>query len=272
MSRVRPTAAICLLLVAFLNCTASAADATAGWEALTRLDANQALQDFTADLNRQPQDRAIRLGVALAELNRQPRLPGNVAAARELLLALRTENAQDDPGIAATYTLARLDQLDETNPDPVRAALAYRSLLAAHPGNPIAELAAPKLAILLLYDEVPLAVWEERVADVQAMLPTLRTRAAQRDTRLVLADALLRLRQDHARAYPLICYCLDANLVARPPRLGMLLLQAAESARVLGRPADAIRYYRRYVAEFPREDRTPEVRRRLAVLVGKAVP
>ena len=89
---------------------------------------------------------------------------------------------------------------------------------------------------------------------------------------LVLADALLRLQHDQARAYPLLSYCLDADLVAPTPRLGGLLLEAAQCARALRRPADAIRYYRRYLAEYPHEDRTPEVRRRLAALTGEVAP
>jgi hypothetical protein len=242
------------------------------WEELSLLDPNAAQELFHAAATHDPASREARFGEALAQLNAQPRSETRLADARRLFEALRSENSDDDTGIAATYYLARLRQIHDYATDRTPAILAYRTLLAAHPGHPVAELAAPKLALLLLYDDVAPAVWEQRVQEILALLPQLRSPEGRRDTRLILADALIKLRRDHARAYPLLTDCLAAGLIVRVPRLNSTLLQAAESARLLGRDSEAAAHYARYLELFPRDIKSSEVRARLAALSGKAAP
>ncbi len=248
-------------LVGSFTATASPAAGKNGWDELIMLDSAGARKIFA-----RTQDRESRYGQALAQINLQPRTAANLTAARSDFTALIAANPADDIGIAAAYYLVRLRQIDESDAEPQALIHAYQALLQAHPGHPIAELAAPKLAILLLYDAGDASTWAQRVAAVEALLPGLQSTAARRDTRLVLADALLKLHRDHARAFPLLDYCLRANLIARPPRLGALLLQAAESARLLHLTPEAIHYYRRYLAEYPREAKADEIKRRLAAL------
>jgi hypothetical protein len=269
MPRVRPSVAIFFCLCAAGAVRAAPSSASAGWQDLGRLDNPAALQDFSADLRRHPDDRTLQLGKALAQLNAPSRSDAHLAEARTILTRLRHEKPDDDTGIAAAYYLARIHQLYEQPADRGAAIQGFRALLAAHPGQPIAELAAPKLAVLLLYADVPLPVWNERVAEIEALIPRLQSRPAQRDTRLVLADALVRLYSDHARAYPLLQYCLAHDLIVRPPAIAATLLEAAESARQLGLTADAAAYCRRYVEEFPYESSTDEIKRRLAQLETK---
>lgn len=228
-----------------------------GWLDLNRLDPAAAQSKFEDRT-----DRKSRLGQALVLLGAQPRTDARIHEARTILEELRAGNPNDDTGIAATYQIARIDQLFAQPANPAAAIATYRELLARHPGNPIAERAAPKLTLLLLYAEVENATWEQHVAEITALLPSLQSPSAQRDTRLVLADALLRLRNDHARALPLFEYCLQRNLIVRPPGIASALLTAAECARVVGRKAEAAAYYRRYVQEFPREPGVSEAGRR----------
>lgn len=268
--RERPLA---LLIAAALAVSVAAAESDnrvrTAWEELSLLNPDEAQKLFHAAVAQNPASREARFGEAIALLNAQPRTESKLATARELFSALQSENSTDDTGIAATYYLARLRQIHDYATDRTAAVLAYRALLAAHPGHPIAELAAPKLAILLLFDDVPAATWESRAQEIFALLPQLRSPAAQRDTRLVLADALIKLHRDHARAYPLLAYCLDANLIVRPQRLNLALLQAAESARFLGRDDAAAAHYARYLDQFPRDIRSSEIRARLSALQKK---
>jgi len=269
----RPLAVLCALLsVCRLSGSAPEARLREAWDELARLNPNVARDGFAAVTAAQPAEREARFGLALASLNTQPRRAATLAAARREFTALRDENPRDDFGIGATYYLARLDQILDDPPNPVAAVAGYRALLAAHPGHPYAELAAPKLAILLLYDDVTPAIWELRLVELTALLPRLQSPEACRDTRLVLADALIKLQRDHARAYPLLVHCLEHNLIARMPRLNAVRLQAAESARQLGRESEAIAHYTRYVEQFPHDVKTPEVRRRLGELQQKAGP
>ncbi|MCF7761949.1 MAG: hypothetical protein K9M98_15715 [Cephaloticoccus sp.] len=257
----------CLLAHGLLTLSLAATELEEGWQQLTRLNPAGARVKFV-----HAEGRAARFGEALALSSLEPHTAEKLNSARALLQNLATQNPGDDIGIAATYYLARIRQLHDAPPDPVATAAAYRSLLAMHPGHPMAELAAPKLAILLLYANVTPAEWEQSWEEIENLLPTLQTPAAQRDTRLVMAAAVLKLHHDHARAFPLLKFCDDASLVTRTTRRSQLLLQLAEAARGMGRQAEAAQYYERYLAEFPREAASEEIQRRLAALHQEVQP
>lgn len=265
-----PLALALCLLAATAAGAEPATSVRAGWTNLSLLNASEARTAFAAAAQADPASRDARLGLALSLLQLRSRTPDNIAAAGGLLQALRTENADDDPGIAAAYYLARIQQVHSYTPDRSAAVEGYRALLAAHADNHYAQLAAPKLALLLLYNDVPPEEWERRVAEIQTLLPRLTTPEALRDTRLVLATAFIRLRLDHARAYPLFASALSAGSVTRMPRLNALLVQAAESAEVLGKPAEAAGYYTHFLAEFPHDAKADEIRRRLGAAQRKA--
>jgi hypothetical protein len=255
------------LLAPLVHGADAPADCRRGWQELSLLNAGEARQAFAAA---HPANREARLGEALSLLQSRSRTPETIAAAAHLLESLCRERADDDSGIAAAYYLARVEQVHRFAPNRPAALAGYRALLAAHPGHHYAQLASPKLALLLLYDDVPPAEWEHRVGEVQALISQLTEPEARRDTQLVLATALIRLRHDHARAYPLIASCLAAGSVTRMTRLNALLVQAAESAERLGRPAEAAGYYQHFLAEFPRDSKSDEIRRRLGLLKVEA--
>lgn len=261
----------CLLLLslatvgALRSTTPSPSEAEAGWIALARMDTATAIKNFTIATSRES-----RLGHALALLGGADKSPKNLTNSRSKFIALRDENSDDDAGIAATFYLARISQHFDPSPDTDAIISTYRELLSHHPGHPVAELAAPKLAILLLYTAASTEERSARFDEIEALLPTLKQAHNQRDTRLILADAILRLNHDHQRAYPLIKYCLDRNLILRSTRLNQYLLQAAESARSLDDRPDAIRHYERYIEVFPYDDKTDEIRRRLQQIKGEA--
>jgi tetratricopeptide (TPR) repeat protein len=234
-----------------------------GWQELSLANAREAQDAFANAIAAHPTDRDTRLGAALALLQLRSRTPGNIATAGELLEALRAENAHDDAGIGAAYYLARIAQVHSFTPDRDAAVTGYRALLAAHPDHHYAQLAAPKLAILLLYDDVPPAEWEHRVDEIRALIPRLTTPEAVRDTRLALAMAFIRMRNDYARAYPLFASCLDDGFITRLPRLNAVLVLAAESARQLGKSTEAAGFYARFLEKFPQDMKADEIRRRL---------
>jgi len=98
------------------------------------------------------------------------------------------------------------------------------------------------------------------------IIPQLTATEAARDTRLTLGTALIRLRHDHVRAYPLFAACLSADSVTRMPRLNTVLVQAAESAERLGKRPEAAGYYAQFLRVFPNDSKSDEIRRRLATL------
>lgn len=243
----------------------SAPNIESGWVALSRMDSIQAKSDFSAVTA----TRESRLGHALTLLGDADKTAANLENCRRELIELRDEDPNDDYGIAAIYYLARIAQHYDKEPNVAAIISTYRDLLANHPGHPVAELAAPKLAMLLLYADVSSNEQDARFDEIESLLPSLTHPHNQRDTRLVLADALLRLRRNHARAYPLINHCLEQNLILRSTRLNQYLLQAAEAARKLGLRSEAIRHCERYIETFPHDDKTDEVGRRLQRLKGE---
>ena len=261
---------LCLLAPAALGDQPKAGNLE-GWRQLSILNPNEAGRVFAAGTDG-PDGREARFGEAVSLLNAEPRTAENIGEASRLFQSVRLRRDDDDLGAGAAYYQARIAQLQGSTPDRAAAVEGLRNLIARHPGSTYAQLAAPKLAILLLYDDVPPREWEDRVREIGALIPRLRAPEARRDTRLILAGALLRLRRDHARAYPLITQCLDAGLVTRVSRINALLLQAAESARALGRDADAIADYRRYLAAFPRDMAADEVHRRLESMLRRSHP
>ena len=255
--------AFCLLAVMAVGAE-PVAGVNAGWQELALLNAQPARAAFESVAPADPAAREARLGIALALLQSRSRSPGTLADARERLESLQREAPDDESGIAATYYLARLAQVHDYAPDRAAAVAGYRALLARHPGHFYAQLAAPKLAVLLLYDETSPEEWSRRVAELEALIPQLPAPAAARDVRLTLGVALIRLHHDHARAYPLITACLADGSVTRMTHLGWLLVQAAESAHQLGKTQEERAWYGRFLAEFPHDAKADEVRRRLA--------
>jgi hypothetical protein len=210
-----------------------------------------------------------RLGEAVALLNLQPKTQANVARAEQLLSALAAR-ADSPQAPAARYHLARLLQLHATPARPSEAIAAYRDLVAAYPGSPYADAAVAKLAILVLHQDIPRAEWDARFAELVALLPDMASPEALRDARLVLAGAALRMHADHALALPFFVAALESGVPLRVNRHKLVLLQAAESARILDDIPRALGFYETYVATYPFDVRGHEIRQILASLRTRA--
>lgn len=243
-----------------------------GWEALALVRANDARRLFAGV----PDDagsaaRAARLGEGVALLNVQPRSERNLERARRLLNALAAGPA-DEIALAARYHLARIDHVHSLRPNLDAAEASYRALLADHPGHPLAEQAAPKLALLVVYRSSEPDLVESRLRELETLAARLVDPSAARDTRLLLAQAALRLQGNHARAVALLRPVLEQATIARSNRRAEAWLIFAESSAALGLTGDAVRGYRQFLLETPRDARAPEVTRRLAVLGFDPLP
>ena len=243
---------------------AAPADASAAWDLLSRLQTGEALHAFEA-----AEGDEARLGEAVALLNLQPKTQANVARAEQLLSALAAR-AGSPEAPAARYHLARLLQLHATPARPAEAVAAYRELISAYPGNPYADAAVAKLAILVLHQDVPRAEWDSRFAELVALLPDMASPEALRDARLVLAGAALRMHADHALALPFFIAALESGVPLRVNRHKLVLLQAAESARILGDIPRALAFYEDFVRAYPYDVRGHEIRQVLANLRTRA--
>lgn len=233
--------------------TSPAAD-SAPWDLLSRLQTNEALAAF-ADA----EGEEARYGEAVTLLNVQPKTQANIQRAAHLLetLAARAESPQAP---AARYHLARIAQLHATPPRPDEALARYRELAAAYPGHPYADAASAKIALLTLYRDLPPADWDAAFRGTVGLLPAVASAEARRDIHLILGFAALRMRADHELALPHLVVALESGLSLRVSRHKIVLLQAAESARILGDLPRAIAFYEAYLSGYPYDFRGHEIR------------
>lgn len=271
--RCRRWTALGVLGGALLPGAATAADAApaadSGWQDL----ASYLFRDAHDAFRQEPrgQDRLRALGVAASLLNEPPVSPGKVAQAEAELRQLLAGNATDEPAIYASYLLARIAHLHRPA-EIAEIEAAYRAVITAAPGHPLAQLAAGKLALVLLYQRPDLSV-PQRLAAAAALAPVAG--AAQLPE---TACAYFRTLAGAALFYDVIdeqvlawLELADARGTRDVVTVTSLRLQLAEVARALGHREQALGYYRQYLATaLPTDNRYRTAAERMAALDKEA--
>jgi len=243
--------------------------ADAGWQDLAGYLFRDAHDAFTRDAAGADRQRA--LGAAASLLNEPPVSPGKVARAESQLRELLAADATDEPAVYARYLLARIAHLHRSA-DAAEIEAAYRAVITASPDHPLAQLAAGKLALVLLYQRPDLSV-PQRLAAAAALAPV-----AGREQLPETACAYFRALAGAALYYDVLN---DQVLgwLARADAIGTrdivtatsLRLQLAEVARALGRREQALESYRRYLATaVPTDNRYRTAAERMAALEKEA--
>lgn len=223
-----------------------------GWQNL----AGYLFRDAHGAFSRAPiaGDRPRALGVAASLLNEPPVSPGKVADVEAQLRQLMADNSADDPAIYARYLLARIAHLHRPA-ETAEVEAAYRAVVTAAPAHPLAQLAAGKLALVLLYQRPDLPV-PERIAGAAALAPV-----AGAEQLPETASSYYRALAEAALYYNV----LDDRVLGwlqRADAIGThdimtatsLRIQLAEVARALGHREEALGYYRQYLATAVRTD------------------
>ena len=204
-------------------------------------------------------DRESRFGMAVTLLNVQPKTAGNVQRAYRLLREIRNENFSDHYGISAQYFLGRIDQVHRSSPHRESARRHFTLLIERHREHPLAQLAVVKLGILDLYDPLndDLAT---RFEQVEGRVGLLWDRPAKRDYHLLLAEAYDRyeLSKSGSLEHLLAAERADPSIARSDPDFAVLV---ADLARELDEVEIAIRYYRVFMTNFPRDPRRYQVER-----------
>lgn len=259
----RKTAPIVLVWLVLLTMAIGSpmawSDREAGWNAGLANDLNGSADLLEDALGSAPVDPVTEFSFAAALLSRQPLSQDNIRQALEICTRLGT--GAEDPGLRlrARYLAARIQQV---HLDPVRldaAADAYRAILADYPGDPIADQAGVKLAVILT-DQSPdlepgaLLVELDRIADRLVMS------AAMRELHMSRADVCRERLDEPALA-------LDHLIAARregflsEERNANLDVIIAGLARELEETEIALFYYRRFVEERSYDQRSGTIRR-----------
>jgi len=258
----------CLLGAALLLArpagASSAATEAEGWQLLSGYlyrDAHEAFERAPAG------SRSRELGLAASYLNHPPVTSGKVAAAEARLRALIAADGSDDAAMYARLLLARIAHLHRDAPIPEVEA-AYRDVLRVDSRHPAAQVAASRLALVLLYQRPDLPV-SRRLDEAAALAPVAGADA--------LPEAACAFYRNLASAALFYDVCDDRVLgwLQQADAIGTedliaaanLRIQLAEVARQLGRRAEAVAFYRRFLDSIlPTDNRYLTARERMQEL------
>ncbi|MGB8355996.1 MAG: hypothetical protein WCD79_19010 [Chthoniobacteraceae bacterium] len=239
------------------------------WTSASRTLPDEAMAQFKEIPPSSPQAREATYGQAMMLLAVQPVTRGNIDHSVQLFQSVIDANSSDDLGITSGYFLGRIEQLYRFEPDPAKAMTIYENLFRNHPGHPVAQRAFVKLILLKLYSQIPDTDRAKDFAAFESEGAKLNDHDAVRDFHLTMAQACAKFgfseekRLDHLLAA-------DAAGVVKDDTKANLLVSIAEVARKLHRNDLALQYYRRFLAECPRDYRTYTVQQKIAATEQQA--
>jgi hypothetical protein len=192
-----------------------------------------------------PARREAMLGEAVAWLNVQPRLPGNLERARALCAEVAALEPADGWALHARYLLGRMAELHAEPPDYAAAAAHYEWLFTRHPETEIAQIARARFALVRLQSIVPPEERRARYAALRAFEPTLAHPPARRDFHLAMAEACFVYGLGRENALHHCRSAFEAG-IEQPLRRATVVLRVAELACELGDRPLAREFYQRF--------------------------
>ena len=234
----------------------------AAWNSLANFRPDIALPMFERLAAARSEDPGLMaLGRALSLVAQGNPIPDRIDKAETGLAALAS-GPSADIAEAALFFLGRLESIHRDPPDAVRAAAILRALIRRDPGSVWAQAAVPRLAILILYTPAGPADPRARLAQAGALRSLARTPSVNAALQVVVADAVFHWRLPPTEALPCLLEA-ERSGGLDPLTRSDVLVQLGELSRMAGKPADAGRFYRAFLAEYPRDSRNYPVRRRL---------
>lgn len=207
-------------------------------------------------------ERERKLGEGLVLLNTQPRSQANIQKAIALFQEVARENATDDLGLIARLSEARAAENHLAPADPALAEKLYTELLAAGRGHPVAELAAARLVIGEMYDDVAIEEINDRARRLAPLAAKLETKAARANFHYTLGMALVEVRGDSRLAEEQLQQALSLGMLDWQNE-GRLLVALGSVAEANGDLAVAEEAYERFVKSYRRDKRTYAIKERL---------
>lgn len=241
------------------------------WREAAGLRLIEADAGFRAALAEDPGSPEARLGLAIAGLNVPPISDGKLAALRVEFDALSRETAKPGIAVAARYFLARLTQVHDRRPDLPAASAQFLAIYREFPQTWYGQMAWIKHLILELATAPDDTTRLARLDAFDDAAVTLPDPALNATLHLVLGNARLRHDRRSPRALEHFLAADQAGISQAAARTNTTVA-IAEIARDLGKQDVATLYYRRFLAENPRDSRVDVVRGRLKNLDPAASP
>lgn len=261
----RPLVFLSLTALVCVGRAAPAAELAPAWEAAGKLlfeDAMRAFDAAPAEARSTPEGRFAQ---ALLLLNDQPKTAANIEAAREILRGLAAERAGEELGLAARFFEARIVQVHQPKPDPKEAARLFRTLRESAPGSAWGQRALVRELMLRAYEPMPLAEKRALLAGFEEAGAAMPDRDLRRVFHLSMGDAMLRVTGDEAGALRHFLAARELGIL-RPDLQAWVVIRVASMAARAGDRETALRHYREFLAEYPRDLRVALVRERIAAL------
>ncbi len=217
-------------------------------------------------------ERGRVLGAAASLLNDSPVTAAKVAEVEAQLRGLLADRAADEPAICARYLLARIAHLHRPA-EIAEIEAGYRAVIAMAPAHPLAQLAAGKLALVLLYQRPDLGV-PARLAAAAELAP-IAGAAQLPETGCAyyraLAGAALYydVLDERVLAWLVRADVLETHDIVTATSLR---LQLAEVARALGHREQALAYYRQFLATAVSTDNRYRTAAERMAELAKATP
>ncbi|MDR1191665.1 MAG: hypothetical protein LBK60_08415 [Verrucomicrobiales bacterium] len=251
-------------------------EAFAGGEAATEVWSLDTMYRFSEAYQRALaaplEDRAAQYAKAVTILNLPTKTQSNINDAANILTALVTADADDEVGVCAQYFLGRIAQahnLDGANFPKAREL--FRKLYRAHPGHSLAQLGYVQWVLMELYDKQSADPLAARLRRLEAEQPALADREVWKNYHLVMGQAYMTGDVSKPRA-------LEHYLLA--DQVGMIRWRGrsdfyaviASLARETGRREVAVEYCRKFLRDYPRDQRSHIIRQFLNELQPNGTP
>lgn len=229
-----------------LNGVAMAAEALApAWEAMAD---NRAKDAFILLHGKEPggsRERELARGVAL--LDQQPVTDEQLRSAEAIFV--RLAESEDEVAQIAAYLQARLYHVHFQTRDYARARELYAGVARRWPSSHWGQLAVVKSALILLYAAEPKDP-QVRVARAEEMLAQVKETPLRRDLQLQIGRAITFYELPAAEALP---HLQAADAIGGLGALAQqdLTAQLGELSFRAGHWADARKYFKRYLVQYP---------------------
>ncbi len=242
-------------------------DVLESWQKATVFLFDEANQNFAkaAASSDGEEARANRLGEGVTLLTVQPRSEGNLRKAETIFEEVISRNPKDATGLAARMHLARLYEFHVKPKAPDKAKAIYEGLLTDGVGDPLAELAASRLALLELYATSSPDEMNEAARKLAAHGTKLQTSIGRRELYSNLGLTLNQLRGDKRLAME---YLIAAEAEGLPMQQldAPLLITIGALAGDLGDKETAKKYFSLFTSRYKRDARRYSVVEKLEAM------
>lgn len=249
-----------LLLLLGLARVAAGADFTEVWTLLANTQ-NAEAQAALHALRGPAGEPERRVAAAVVRMARQPVTEEALRQAEAELTAVAA--GEGETAALAGYLRARLWQVHHRTPDYARAAQLYRELAQRAPQSHWARLGLVKLGFLTLYTLPDPADPAARLHAAAALLSAIAEPPLQRDLSLQLARASVIYQRPVTET---IAYLQAVDRVGGlvGPVAEDVVIQLGELSFRAGRLAEARVYFERLLRDYPTNNRSFNIERRLA--------